>query len=109
MRPLRAQDADGVALRLDFVLQLGYLLGAIDRLVFDRVGVDRGADQRCDCKDVEEADHRRPLLVGFGNEASFCIAASGAGASADVRMPKRNLAERARGLAAVSVKSGKIG
>src|SRR5690606_40337548 len=49
------------------------------------------------------------LLLAAGSPASLSTASSGATAGASVRSPMRSLAERARGLAAISASDGRIG
>src|SRR5262249_26494477 len=105
-----AERRDGVVLPPDLRAQLGDLLGALRRLVLDLVDIGGRQEQRRDHADIEEADHRRlPLTTSAsaGSRGTKSCALRCAGAS--VRSAARSLAERARGLAAISASSGVTG
>src|SRR3954451_2748664 len=105
MLPFGLEHRDAVALGADARLQLRPLLGLVERIVLDRVGVAGRADEaedRHDMQDADEAHHARALRSIEGSEASASIAASGFCAGASVRSPARSFAERARGFLAHS-------
>ena len=98
--PFGLQHGDRLALALNLGLQLRDLLGVVERLVLDRIGVARRRDQRRDGDDVKQPDHRRPprFSAVCGSSASIVMALEGSCAGASVRAPARSFAERARGL-----------
>ena len=57
--PFAAQGRDRDFLGVDLPHELRRLLGVVERVVFDAVGVERRADQAADGRDVEKPDHLR--------------------------------------------------
>src|SRR5829696_2262958 len=98
--PIGLEHRDRVALALDAHLHLRDLLGPVQALVLDRIGVGGRADEADHGDDVEEADHRRAPLSGSEARASSAVSGSCGGAS--VRSAARSFAERARGFRAAS-------
>src|SRR6185437_6183907 len=101
MRIFGAQHVDGVLGLVDLMAELHDLLGFEDGLVFDVVDIDRRADQRGDGDEMKQPPHQRA--------SGMKLAASAAKAGASRRSAKRSLAERARGLAAISPCPGTTG
>ena len=109
LRPFGAQRRDRVLLAPDLHAQLGDALGLPRGFELDLVDIGRRQHERGDHADVEEAHHRLrlPLMTSAsdGRRGSRSSAMS-APAGASVRSAARSLAERARGLAAISASSG---
>ena len=99
--PFGLQDRDRLALLLHLRLELGDLLGMEERLVFDRIGIARRADQRADHDHVGEADQRR------APRASAVPRQLGEGVDRRERPPGRRL--RARGAAQLGRTRARIG
>src|SRR5712691_534978 len=113
-RPFSAQRRDGVVLTPDLRAQLGDLLHPLGRFKLDLVDVGSRHKERRNHANVDEADHRRLALMTSASEGScgskssaLCWAPRRGGAS--VRSAARSLADRARGLAAISASSGVTG
>src|SRR5262245_20873988 len=109
-RPFGAQRRDGVVLAPDLRTQLGDLLGPLGGFKLDLVDIGRRHEEPRNHADVDEADHRRLALMtsaSDGSRGSKSSAPRRGGAS--VRSAARSLAERARGLAAISASSGVTG
>src|SRR5262249_33973520 len=110
LRPLGAQRRGRLAHTLHVGTQLGDALGLQGRVELDLVDMDRRAHEHRDDDEVEKAQGRplsRSTSASDGGRGSAGRSALSAGAL--VRSAARSLAERARGLAAVSPASGPIG
>ena len=111
LAPFGAQRGDLVALVTHLAAQLGETLGLDRGVELDAIDPGGGEHQHSDHDKIEHAqDHGRPRMMSAsdgsrGNRSS--MAASRGGAS--VRSAARSLAERARGLAAISASSGVSG
>src|SRR5215218_3716581 len=109
--PFGLQHRDGLALALQLGFQLRHLLGIIERVVLDRIGIACRCDESRDLDNVEQPDHRRPprFSAVCGNSASMVMALKGSCGGVSVRAPARSFAERARGLRAISWSLGHTG
>src|SRR5579883_1696426 len=108
-RVFGAQHIDCIPLALDRVARLDDLFRPKNGLVLDRVDIDRRSDEGGDCDDMHDAPHQCLLAVRCEASAKAMSASSAPRGGASVRAPKRNLAERARGLASISLSFGVIG
>src|SRR5579871_3143556 len=108
--PFGAQRGNGITFAADFATQLSDAFDLQCRVEFDLVDPHRGNDQGSDDYDVEETHAQRPLMTspsdGSRGRRSSMAPAWGA---ASVRCAARSLAERARGLQAISSASATIG
>src|SRR5207244_9092789 len=91
--------------------QLGHTLGLPRRFKLDLVDMHCRQHERGDDTDVEETDHRRVPLMTSANEGSGGrrSAVESVDGGASVRSAARSLAERARGLLAISASSAIAG
>ena len=101
---------DGVALAAQFAGELGDALGLQRGIELDLVDEGRRQDERADHEDVEKAHGQRPFNTSAsdGSRGSRSDGSS-ARAGASVRSAARSLAERARGLRAISSASATTG
>src|SRR5262249_2689344 len=110
LRPLRAQRRDEVMLATDFSPQLGDALRLPGRLELDFVDVGRSEYEHGDDADVDQAHPcRRSVTSASDGRRGSSVATGASAADASVRSAALSLAERARGLAAISVSSGATG
>src|SRR5262249_24073340 len=103
--PFRAQRGHGVTLPTDLAAKLGAPLGVQRGIEFDLVDVGGGENERSNHADMQNAQHQlRPMIsCGLGSRGNAATALTWVAAS--VRSAARSLAERARGLAAISASS----
>src|SRR5690349_12410368 len=105
--PFGTQNGDGLALLADFGVQAQHAFDARGRFHLDAVDIGRGEHQDANHEEVDDP-HDQPLLVRSertghdGNSPAACTGAA-------VRLAARSLAERARGLAAISASPGTMG
>src|SRR5689334_12170509 len=101
--PFGAQHGDGVALAAQFIVQLADARALQGRIELDLVDSRGGQNERANDEHVEKAHAQRPLMMSArdgntGKRSERSPACTGAA----VRSPARSLAERARGLVAIS-------
>src|SRR5262249_22265483 len=91
----------------DFRMQLKYALGAHGRVHLDAVDIGRRENQRADHEEVDDPHGQPPRIMSesCGHDGASALACAGA----SVRSAARSLAERARGLAAISLSPGITG
>ena len=111
--PHSARNAgDAVALAPHFAAHLGEALGLHGRFELDPVDVGRREHEDADDDEIEEAqDHARPRKTSAseGSARQQRLGRRRARRRGSVRSAARSLAERARGLAAISASSGVTG
>src|ERR1044072_553848 len=111
LAPFGAQVCDRVLLAPNIAAKLRDFLGLQGRLVFDLVDVGCREHERGQHHDMQQApEHQRPLMASAsdGRRGRRCERSPPMGAAA-VRSPARSLAERERGLAAISRSSATSG
>src|SRR5262249_20755783 len=109
--PLGTQGRNFVTLLAQLAAELGKTLGLNGGIEFDAIDVSGGEHQHSNHQEIKKAqDHGRPRIMSAssGNDGSRCSTLP-VRAGASVRSAARNLAERARGLAASSDASGVCG
>src|SRR5262245_711473 len=109
-RPFGAQCGNSAALSAQLTPQLGHALSLKGRVELDLVDKCRCQDERAYDEDVQQAHRQRPLRTSAtdGNDGTRPDGRP-ARAAPSVRSAARNLAERARGLRAISSSSATIG
>src|SRR6266704_6916723 len=105
--PFRAQRGNGVALFANFRMQPQHALGTRSEFHLDPIDIGRREYQNADHEEMDDPHGQPPLITSSsdghaGNAAAMC-------AGAAVRSAARSFAERARGLAEISLSSAVTG